>query len=83
MLGSVINYGAGYLDDQAQLASEVLTGTDIISILSGSAIDTTQDFMDQWVQLWMNRQPTIKIRPGYQTQLLVNQNINLRRTIDR
>lgn len=83
VLGSVINYGAGYLDDQAQLASEVLTGTDIISILSGSAIDTTQDFMDQWVQLWMNRQPTIKIRPGYQTQLLVNQNINLRRTIDR
>ena len=81
MLGSIINYGAGYLNDQAELASEVLTGTDVISILTGSAIDTTEDFMGEWIDLWMNRQPTIKIRPGYQTQLLVNQNINLRRTL--
>lgn len=82
MLGSIINYGAGYLSEQASLASDVLTGTDVLEILAGSAIDTTVDFMDEWVNLIMNRQPTIKIRPGYQTQLLVNQNINLRRTLD-
>ena len=79
LLGTIIDYSTGYVADQAELASEVITGSDILSVLANSALGTSQSYMEDWIQLFMNRQPTIKIRPGYQTQLLVNQNISLRR----
>ena len=79
LLGTIIDYSTGYVADQAELASEVITGSDILSVLANSALGTSQSYMEDWIQLHMNRQPTIKIRPGYQTQLLVNQNISLKR----
>lgn len=81
LLGSIINYGTGWVEQQTEAASGLVTGADVLQILAGSTLDTSQDYMENWIDLWMNRQPTITIRPGYQTQLLVNQNINLRRTL--
>lgn len=80
MLGSIINYATGEVKEQAESA-DAITGTDLISLLSGSVIDTTETVSERFIDRLIDRQPTITIRPGHQTQLLVNQTIRLERTI--
>lgn len=77
-LGSVINMATGYTQEQLEMLDD-LTQTEYITLLSSGMIDVTEDFASQRVEQMINRQPTIKIRTGYQTQLLVNQTIDLSR----
>lgn len=71
ILGSIVNYGAGYVKDQADQASNI-AGTELISLLTGSVVDTSTNYVDKYADLATSRQPTITIRTGTQTMLLVN-----------
>lgn len=77
-LGSIINIGTGYIQDQAEAASN-LAGMNELSLLSASVIDTSENLGMQYIEQMMNRQPTIIIRTGTQTQMLVNQTISFER----
>lgn len=71
ILGSIVDMGAGYVKEQADAASAI-AGTQLISALSGQAIDTTQNFVDKYANLAVSRQPTVTIRTGQQLNMLVN-----------
>ena len=81
LLGSIINYGAGYVSDTAASIGNAyqIPGADGLVLLTNSATDTTMDVVDRWISRIVDRQPTITIETGTQTQLLVNQTINLQR----
>ena len=81
LLGSIINYGTGYVSDTASSIGNAyqVPGADGLVLLTDSAIDTTNDMMERWLSRIVDRQPTITIETGTQTQLLVNQTINLQR----
>ena len=71
MLGSIVNYSSGYVKDQADQASNI-AGTELISLLTGSVVDTSTNYVEKYADLATSRQPTITIRTGTQTMLLVN-----------
>ena len=71
ILGSIVNYSSGYIKDQADKASNI-TEAEIISLLTGSVIDTSTNYVEKYADLATSRQPTITIRTGTQTMLLVN-----------
>ena len=71
MLGSIVNYGSGYVKDQADKASNI-SGTELISLLTGSVVDTSTNYVDKYADLATSRQPTINIRTGSQVMMLVN-----------
>lgn len=79
MLGSLIDWGAAYATDQVgnMIGGGVLG--DLVTALSSSAVNTTSTVGQQYAQMWANLQPTIKIKTGTETQLLVNSTISLRR----
>lgn len=79
MLGSLIDWGSVYATDT--LGNIVGGGVlgDLMGALSSSAINTTTTVGQQYAQMWANLQPTIKIKTGTQTQLLVNTTISLKR----
>lgn len=77
-LGSIINIGTGYIQDQAEAASN-MAGMNELSLLSASVIDTSENLGMQYIEQMINRQPTIIIRTGTQTQMLVNQTISFER----
>ncbi len=77
-LGSVINLGTGYVREQTELASNLM-GTDALSLIASGVLDTSENLGEKYIDLIMDREPTIRIRAGFQTQLLVNQTIDLRR----
>ena len=81
LLGSIINYGAGYASDTASSIGNAypIPGADGLVLLTDSATSTTLDVVDRWISRLVDRQPTITIETGTQTQLLVNQTINLQR----
>ena len=79
VFGSIIDWGAAYAKDQS---SNIVSGSVLSVLVSGiasSAIDTTSSVGQQYASLWLNLQPTITIKTGTQTQLLVNQTISLKR----
>lgn len=79
VFGSIIDWGAAYAKDQA---SNIVSGSvlsDLVSGIANSAVDTTSTVGQQYASLWLNLQPTITIKTGTQTQLLVNQTISLKR----
>lgn len=71
ILGSIVDYGAGYVKEQADAASAI-AGTELISALTGQTVDVSQSYVDKYTNLAMSRQPTIKIRTGQQLNMLVN-----------
>lgn len=79
VLGSLIDWGSTYATDQVgnMIGGGVLG--DLVNALSGSAVNTTATVGQQYAQMWANLQPTIKIKTGTETQLLVNTTISLRR----
>lgn len=77
VLGSIVNYGSGYVKDQADKASNI-SGTELISLLTGSVVDTSTNYVDKYADLATSRQPTITIRTGTQTMLLVNRIFSVR-----
>lgn len=81
MLGSIINYGTGYATDTVESLGTAyqIPGADGLVLLTQSGLDTTTDMVDRWLDRIVDRQPTITIKTGTQTQLLVNQTINLKR----
>lgn len=81
MLGSVINYALGYASDTAESVGSAyqVPGADGLVLLTGSATDTMSQISERWISRLVDRQPTIIIETGTQTQLLVNQTINLQR----
>ena len=78
-LGSIINISTGYVRDQATAADSLYGTGDVIELLTTGVIDETENIAEDWIERIIDQQPTITIRPGHQTQLLVNQTINLRR----
>lgn len=81
LLGSIINYSTGYVSDTVSSIGNAyqIPGTDGLMLLTDSTLDTTTDLTDRWLSRIIDRQPTITIETGTQTQLLVNQTINLQR----
>lgn len=79
MLGSLIDWGSVYATDTVGNLIGGGTLGELLSALTGSAINTTSSVGQQYAQMWANLQPTIKIKTGTQTQLLVNQTISLKR----
>lgn len=79
MLGSLIDWGAVYATDS--LGNVVGGGAlgELVGALSESAINTSSSVGQQYAQMWANLQPTIKIKTGTQTQLLVTSTISLKR----
>lgn len=79
IFGSVIDWSAAY----AKSASgEVLQGnplTELLQTLFNVTVENTATVGQQYASMWANLQPTIKIKTGTQTQLLVNQTISLKR----
>lgn len=82
VLGSIINYSAETVGGLADNAASSL-GNDIISgyatALTGSTLDTTAGYATKYTNMWMNLQPTIKIKTGAQIQMLVNQTMNFKK----
>lgn len=79
VFGSLLDWGAVYAESKA---GTLVSGGELSSLLqalTGSAISTTSSVGQKYADLWLNLQPTIKIRTGTQTQLLVNQTISLKR----
>lgn len=81
LLGTIINYGSGYASDTVSSIGNAyqIPGADGLVLLTDSALDTSNEMIERWIERIVDRQPTITIRTGTQTQLLVNQTINLRR----
>ena len=77
-LGSVINMATGYTQDQLELLN-TMTNTDYATLLTAGMLEQSENFGQQYVNQMISRQPTIEIRTGTQTLLLVNQTINLKR----
>ena len=77
-LGSIINLGSGYTQQQLEMYDQ-LTNSDYATLLGTGMTDQIENFGQQYVNQMINRQPTIRIRTGTETLLLVNQTINLRR----
>lgn len=78
-LGSLIDWGAAYAKTESSKLVSGGTLSELVSALSGSTLDTASTIGQKYTNLWMNLQPTITIRTGTQTQLLVNQTISLKR----
>ena len=78
-LGSLIDWGSAYAKTESSKLVSGGTLSELVSALSGSTLDTASTIGQKYTSLWMNLQPTITIRTGTQTQLLVNQTISLRR----
>lgn len=78
-LGSLIDWGAATAKTEAGNLVSGGTLSELISALSDSTVDTASTIGQKYTNLWMNLQPTITIRTGTQTQLLVNQTISLKR----
>lgn len=79
MLASVIDYSAGTVKNTADTLAKQDSSYEIASILAGAAIGTTETVLNKYTDLLINRQPTIKIRPGAQIIMLATSNINLKR----
>lgn len=79
LLGSMIDWGATYAT--TTLGKTVGGGTlgELANALAGSMVNTTSTVGQQYAQMWANLQPTIKIKTGTETQLLVNATITLKR----
>jgi type IV secretory pathway VirB10-like protein len=72
LLASVIDLGTEDIVSQAEDAGE-----DALAELLGSFTDTTVSAGQQYLKRIMDRQPTLKIRPGRQVTLLVTQTLTL------
>lgn len=79
VLGSMIDWGATTAKSAAGslVSGEALSS--LVSALFDTTIDTTSTVGQQYATMWASLQPTITIKTGTQTQMLVNQTISLRR----
>lgn len=78
-LASLLDYSVGSLEDSADQMANVSSTYALISALSGGTLNATQSVGEQYISRLIDRQPTIKIRPGAQITMLVTSNINLER----
>lgn len=79
VFGSFLDWTSVYAQTKT---GDLFGGSELSSLfqaLTGSTISTTATVGQKYADLWLNLQPTIKIRTGSQTQLLVNQTISLKR----
>ena len=79
VLGSLIDWGSVYATNSiGQMIGGGALG-ELVNALSESTINTASGVGQQYAQMWANLQPTIKIKTGTQTQLLVTTTISLKR----
>ena len=81
MLGTVIDFGS-YLADSTldyyfDSTDPLLAG--LINALGHDAADNVSSLGQQYAEYWMNVNPTIRIRPGHQTLMYVNQIISFKK----
>ena len=79
VLGSMIDWGATTAKSAAGSLISGETLSSLVSALFDTTIDTSSSVGQQYAQMWASLQPTITIKTGTQTQMLVNQTISLRR----
>ena len=78
-LGSIINIATGYAREQAAALDSVANMNGWAELIANGVLDESEDLAEDYIDRLLDRQPTITIRPGHQTQLLVNRTINLAR----
>lgn len=79
MLASLIDSAVGNVEDQANSLSNVSPEYAILGTVAGAGVEATGTIAEQYVDKLINRQPTIRIRPGAQITMLVTETINLER----
>lgn len=77
LLGSLIDFSAGVVQDQTEaMASTGDMYASLASVLAQGAAGTVETLGSQYASQMASRQPTIRIRTGTETFLLVNQTIS-------
>lgn len=79
MLASLIDLGTNSASVASNSYSSAYPSTASLWQLLTSGVDASGDVADMYVERLINRQPTIKIRPGAQITMLVTDTINLQR----
>ncbi len=72
LLSSLMNFGTGEIVSQAERAKNKLAIGGV-----NAASETTQTVGSKYLSLWINRKPTLIIRPGKEIKLLVNKTLEL------
>ncbi len=78
-LGSLIDWGATYAKTAVGDLVSGSTLADLATSLFDTTVNTSTSIGSKYAQMWASLQPTIRIKGGTQTQMLVNQTISLRR----
>ena len=78
-LGSLIDWGSTYAKTTVGDLVSGSTLADLATSLFDTTVNTSTSIGSKYAEMWASLQPTIKIKTGTQTQMLVNQTISLRR----